>query len=250
MRRILNAHSGIHCAPEVKFFRDFYGDFPNDPLAHTRFTTSARVLLPDTELLTVLGRAFVELHAQAATRAGKARWADKAPENVVYLDAWGRLLGDRWLFVHVVRNPLDTLASLQETPFPLALPQDLHGRIEHWVRYTEAGLAFAGEHPSRCLRVVYEQLVAAPETTIDTVMRGLDARLESRQLAFNSAPQEKGLEDPKIAGTTRIHSDSVGRWAHILSPEDARLIWERTRSVWAKIDPDGRWLPGVKPLIR
>ena len=248
MRRILNAHSGIHCAPEVKFFRDFYGDFPNDPLAHTRFTTSARVLLPDTELLTVLGRAFVELHIRAAARAGKARWADKAPENVVYLGAWNQLLGDRWFFVHVVRNPLDTLASLQETPFPLALPQDLHGRVEHYVRYTEAGLAFARAHPGRCLLVVYEQLVAAPEATIDTVMRGLDARLEPRQLAFNSVPQGTGLEDPEIARTTRVHSDSMGRWAHILSQEDARFIWERTRPVWAKIDPGCRWLPGVEPV--
>ncbi|MBI3997802.1 MAG: sulfotransferase [Armatimonadetes bacterium] len=46
VRRILNAHSRIYSGPEVKFFRDFSGDYPNDPLRHQeprerpRFTSS------------------------------------------------------------------------------------------------------------------------------------------------------------------------------------------------------------------
>src|SRR5437762_3114343 len=102
IRRILDAHSRIHCGPEVKFFRDFYGDYLDDRLQHLRFMTTARAILPETDLLDVLGRAFVAVHERAAACAGKPRWADKNPENVLYLSEWQRLLRDHWLFVHVV----------------------------------------------------------------------------------------------------------------------------------------------------
>ena len=42
---------------------------------------------------------------------GKARWADKNPENVLYWRDWDRLLGRDWLFVHMVRHPLERLHS-------------------------------------------------------------------------------------------------------------------------------------------
>src|SRR3712207_6523404 len=101
LRRMLDAHSRIHCGPEVKFFRDFFGDYAADPLRHLRFTTSARLAFPQVDLLGILGRAFLELHRAAASLAGKPRWADKNPENVLYLGEWQRLLADEWLLVHV-----------------------------------------------------------------------------------------------------------------------------------------------------
>src|ERR1700686_4824682 len=83
VRRLLNAHSRIHCGPEIKFFRDFYGDYPDDPLWPMRFMAPARTFLPEAELLELFGRAFVAVHERAAVRAGKVRWADKTPENVL-----------------------------------------------------------------------------------------------------------------------------------------------------------------------
>lgn len=248
VRRILNAHSRIHCAPEVKFFRDFFGDYPSDPLAHARFASSARALLPETELFELLGHAFVELHERAAARAGKARWADKNPENVLYLDAWTRLLGDRWLLLHVLRNPLDTLASIRETPFRLVIPTDLPGRIDHYLRYTEAGLAFGRAHADRYFGVLYERLAEEPEARIEAIMRWAEEQFEPRQLAFNAVPQGQGLEDPKVAVTAGVHGDSVGQWTTILSREDARVIWSRTRATWLRVDPACHWLPAIEAI--
>src|SRR4051812_2806217 len=102
VRRVLDAHGRIHCGPEIKFFRDFYGDYPDDSLRDFRFVQTARAVLPADELLEVVGRAFVEVHERAAHHAGKPRWADKAPENVLHTREWERLLGDRWFLVHVV----------------------------------------------------------------------------------------------------------------------------------------------------
>lgn len=233
LRRLLNAHSRIHCGPEVKFFRDAYGDYPTDPVGHLRFFATARAIAPEDELLTIMGGAFVRLHERAAERAGKPRWADKSPENVVYLADWQRLLGDRWLFVHVVRNPLDTLASIKETPFPRTIPPDLDGRIAFYQRYARAGLEFAAAYPDRYFRLRYEALVVAPERTLGRLMRWLGEAYERGQLAFNDRLHEPGLEDPKIARTSGIHVKSVERWARVLTHEEARVIKGETHELWA-----------------
>lgn len=241
VRRILDAHPRIHCGPEVTFFRDFHGDYFDDPLRHLRFATTARDLLPEPDLLEVLGRAFVELHERAARRAGKRRWADKAPENVLYAGHWQRLLGDRWLLVHVVRNPLDTIASMNEARFPLTFPPDLDGRVAFYRRYMEAGQAFGQEHPERYRRVAYEQLCESPETVARELMAWLGEDFDRRQLALDAAtPPEAGLEDPKIAETAGVHGDSIGRWTEALTADQAALVRSRTADLWPRTDPDPR----------
>jgi len=243
IRRILNASSRIHCGPEVKFFRDFYGDFFEDPIRHLRFATTARTLLPEAELLEVLGGAFVAAHQRAAARAGKSRWADKTPENVLYLAQWRRLLGTRWTFIHVVRNPLDTLASMKERNFPLSLPVTLDERIDFYRRYTEAGLRFGESYPDQYYRLIYEDLVQRPEAKLRNMMCWLDEVFEPGQLEFNQFTHQEGLEDPNVAATSYIHSKSVGRWSDAFTRDQASLIWRRTRELWSQLDPENRFLP-------
>jgi hypothetical protein len=244
LRRILDSHSRIHCGPEIKFFRDFYGDYFDDPLAPYRFARTARAVLPEEELIEVLGRAFVTVHERAASRAGKPRWADKAPENVLYAEQWQRLLGDDWLLVHAVRNPLDTLGSMEGVEMPLTFPPELDERIAFYRRYTESGLEFEARYPERYHRVVYEELVESPETVLGELMAWLGEGLEAGQLAFNVVPHQAGLEDPIVGETAGVHGESVGRWRDRLPAEEAEAVWSSTADLWERIDPAGRiWAP-------
>lgn len=239
VRRLLDAHPCIHCGPEVKLFRDFYADYlgVEDPIAHLRFLTTARSILPEDELLEVLGRALVEMHERAAAAAGKPRWADKVPENVVFLDAWQRILGDEWVFLHVVRNPLDTLASIEQQGFPRSIPAGLDERIALYVEYAEAGLRFGDRYPDRYVRVVYEELVADPEGSLRRVMRELGESFEPRQLTLDPRAHQAGLEDPKAVRASIIHRDSIGRWPALLSRKEAEAVSRRTADVWARLSP-------------
>ena len=235
IRRVLGAHSRIYCGPEVKFFRDFHSDYLNDPIRHGRYMTSARQILPEPALARILGNSFVTLHKRAAARAKKPRWADKNPENVLYLKEWQKLLDDNWLFVHVVRNPLDTLASIKEVKFPLVIPPDLDGRIEVYKSYTQAGLNFEELHPERYHRVVYEQLVEYPAATIQSLMEWLGEEFEKAQLDFNSFSHQRGLEDPKVQHTTEVHGGSVGRWKELLTPDEIEQISRECDPLWRKV---------------
>jgi hypothetical protein len=237
IRRILDSHSRIHCGPEVPFFRDFYGDYRQDPLRHLRFARAAQSMLSEEELLQVLGGGFLELHERSAAKASKPRWADKAPENVLYTDAWDTIQGRDWVLMHVVRNPLDTLASMHDHPFPLTLPGDLADRASVWNHYTESGLRFAARDPDRYRRVVYEELARAPGAVVGSLMEWLGEALEPGQLRFNAAPHERGLEDPKITATTSVHGKSIGRWREILTDREAALVWRMTEPTWLRIDP-------------
>ena len=244
VRRVLDAHPRIHCGPEVKFFQDFHGAYLNDPIGHARFMSTARSVLPERELLELLGRAFVTLHERAAARAGKQRWADKNPDNVLYLGDWAALLGERWVFVHVVRNPLDTLASVKEARFPFTIPEGLGARVEFYLRHLEAGLAFGEAQPDRYYRLSYEEVVRDPEQTLARLHAWLGERFDPGQLAFNERPHEEGLEDPKVRETEGVHDRSVGRCRRLLTREEAAEIVRSCAAAWRRVDPrDELWDP-------
>lgn len=239
VRRLLDAHPRIHCGPEVKFFRDFYADYigVEDPVEHLRFMVTARSLLPEPELLRILGGSFVAMHEQAARQAGKARWADKVPENMAFLEQWEELLGDQWLLLHVIRNPLDTLASIKESGFPRSIPPGIEERIELYRRYAQAGLDFKQRHPDRYVPVLYEDLVARPEAAVRELMLRLGEEFDPVQLDVQKSPDQDGLEDPKVGETTAIHTDSVDRWPDLLSAEEAAQIVAATEAEWSRLNP-------------
>ena len=222
VRRLLDSHSRIHCGPEVKFFRDFYGQYPRDDLAHARFFSTVRSLgLDDEELLRLFGAAFIQAHVRAAAKAGKARWADKNPENVIFLRHWELLLPDGFFFVHVVRNPLDVLASLKETGFPKMLPAEVGERAALYANYRRAGEEFARKHPGRSFTLDYESLVADPARVLSELFDFLGERFEPGVLtSFNDPQRGQGLEDPKVSRTREIHRLSVDRWRTELTVEE------------------------------
>ena len=145
-----------------------------------------------------------------------------------------RLLGERWLFVHVVREPTDTVASM-EGRFPLALPPISRPGGSLPV-VLEAGLTLEAAQPERAFRVVYEELCARPEETFAALMTWLGEELEPVQLAFNDVAHDEGLEDPDVSCTDRVHADSVGRWRSVFTEAEAELVRARTNEVWARID--------------
>lgn len=229
VRRILDTHSRIHCGPEVKFLKDFFGDYRDDPLAHARFFASARTYgMPERWLLETFGRAFVSFHEQAALLAGKPRWADKNPENVLFLDAWSVILPRGFFFIEVVRDPYDALASLVEIGFTKAVPAGLAEKADLYARFRAAGAGYLDAHPQTACRVGYEALVSDPERTVRDLMERIGEPFEPAMLAaINAAERGAGIEDPKAAGQATVHDRSVGRGSRDLSSHDRQLIGRR-----------------------
>ncbi|MBZ9883164.1 sulfotransferase [Mesorhizobium sp. CA10] len=213
IRRILDCHSHIHCGPEVKFFKDFLGDYLDDPLAHARLFSTARSYgLPEAQLLSIFGAAFVAFHDEAAKFAGKPRWADKNPENVLYLREWDAILPDGFLFIHMTRNPLDALASLVEIGFEKAVPPEFEKKVHLYERFRKAGDSYCSANPATSLEIDYDDLVNSPESTVLNLAERLGEPFEAQMLVNWNAPERGGgIEDPKSSKYATIHSRSVGR---------------------------------------
>jgi hypothetical protein len=228
VRRLIDSHSRIHCGPEVKFFKDFYGDYLYDDLHHVRlFKTLSTLGLTEQEMLAIFGRAFVESHELAARKSGKVRWADKNPENVLYLQQWEQMLPEGFLFLHVVRDPLDALASLKEIGFAKAVPADFSGKVRLFKAFREAGDQFLVRHPLTSLTIHYEQIVQFPDTSLEAIFSWLGEQYEADVLQnFNLPERGEGIEDPKIRTTESVHSQSVGRWREILTKMEVDIARE------------------------
>lgn len=248
LRRILDSHSRIHCGPEAKFFRDLYGYYFNDPLKHVRFFASVRHLgLDERDLLGFFGAAMVQVHRLAAAKQGKPVWADKNPENVIYLNQWSSILNGNFRFIHCVRSPFDALASLMELGFKYSVPRSFEDKVSEYVRFVEAGLLYEGENTEKCIRLRYEDVVSNPRNSIQALMTFINEPFETEILNFNARAHQKGLEDPKVSKTNTIHRNSIGRGVQFLTSYERDMIAERCRKI---CDCLGYEVPGTRSRNR
>ncbi len=226
VRRLLDSHSRIHCGPEVKFFKDFYGDYLQDDLHHVRlFRTLSTLGLGEEEMLSIFGRAFVESHELAARKAGKVRWADKNPENVLYLKQWSQLLPGGFVFIQIVRNPLDALASLKEIGFHKAVPAAFSDKVRLLKNFLDAGTLHTEQHPENSLTLCYEDIVREPGVTLEYLFSWLGEIFEPEVLERFFLPERgDGIEDPKVKMTHDVHDHSIGRWRQDLTPEEINAV--------------------------
>ncbi|MBS0244859.1 MAG: sulfotransferase, partial [Proteobacteria bacterium] len=172
----------------------------------------------------IFGRAFVKFHEAAARQAGKARWADKNPENVFYLEQWQSLLPKGFLFVHVVRDPLDALASLLEIGFAKAVPADFEDKVRLLRSFRDAGARYCVGAPSSSVEVRYEDLVTSPTDTMRSLMEQLGEVFEPAMLGTVASPERgSGIEDPKARHHAGINAESVGRGRRDLSAHQVDL---------------------------
>jgi len=228
VRRILDAHSQIHCGPEVKFFKDFYGDYLHDELRHVRFFETLPSLgITLDELLPIFGDAFIRSHEFAMQKSGKARWADKNPENVLYLERWRQLIPRGFFFVYVERNPLDALASLKEIGFQKTVPLNFSDKLQLYLKFHYAAQAYFDTFPKNCIRIRYEELVTNPEQVLASLFMILGERYEPSVL-FDCFSNERGtgIEDPKVGQTRSIHCRNIGRWQVDLDDSELLLAKE------------------------
>ena len=177
-------------------------------------------------------------------RTGKTDWCDKSLSNVFHLD----LLADIWpgaRFVLLHRHCMDmVLSGLEASPWGLSAygfepvaqrsPTDsVVALAAYWADRTARMLDFERRQGARCLRLRYEDLVAAPVLALGRVWEhlGLEppgdgagelaGRLDAPGVAVGPA-------DHTIWYTDRVHAEAVGRGArvppdHVVGPLRAQV---------------------------
>jgi len=120
-----------------------------------------------------LQRRYITLFAEAKGIKGPYRWFDKTPQNIYGAPLMAQDF-PRSRFLHLVRNPLNVVASL------IAGRQmhitDIHGACNYWLEAVTLATSLRRAYPKRVLEIRYEDLVVDVPGTLEIVLR--HARVE------------------------------------------------------------------------
>jgi protein-tyrosine sulfotransferase len=236
VRRVLDSHPNIHCPSEIKLFKDLFGHYLDDHLAHVRFFQSLDSAgAPKAMVLETIGSAYIQLRHRMARKIGKPRWADKDPEHLLYLDSIEKIAPGFQLIL-CIRDPRDILSSLAEVGFTKTMPSIFEQRLARLVEHWQNAIQFLGSYPNRTHVIVYENLVREPTDCLRDLYDFIDEPYVPLVLERCFGPDyARGLEDPKIRLTSSIHQNSVGRWKRDLTRHESEQVMAHTGDLWRQL---------------
>jgi len=224
LRDLLRSVPRLACPEETHFYR--WGE----PLGSPVFANTVRrnkVLQKHRAIDGVSEAAFAEILAGARTRRelteryiaafkaaqgiGEGRWFDKTPQNIYGL----ALLADEFpeaKIVHIVRNPLNVVASLAVGK--VMLLENTVGAANYW---REAVAIFDKVKPSitgRVHEIAYETLTAEPAAELARLMAFLDE--DVRDIRFDLSkihPERDQWRDVLSADAVATVREICGPWA-------------------------------------
>jgi hypothetical protein len=214
----------------------------------TTLLASKLGLHPDVLLISRESNIFAPQHGLRLARVIVQEWLafarqeqrrvilEKSPKHVHCIGRIRRLLPESRIIV-VVRNPLDTCASLFKRFGNLDLV------IERWLMDNEAALeAQAGK---ATLLVRYEALTRTPAATLSAACSFLGlpwdpGLLERSGSAYGSDPGLRRNMAIRHEQVSQPIYDNNGKWAEVLTSEQATRVRQRTAGLAVKLGyPDG-----------
>lgn len=240
LRVILDSHSRIACGPELKVIPSIAYLWAEFQTKYAPFLAESRM---ESEDIDRVFRAFIVGLLEPLRRyEGKARVAEKSPNNVFFFPHLHRIFPDA-TFLHMMRDGRDVVASLLtmewKTPggTPIDYTRDARLAARYWAKAIVAARAFAQQTAgrSRYLEVRYEDLVAQPESCLRALFAYIEEPWEPGVLAYHKTPRALADESSAEAVTRPVHRASVGRWQGQLSAGDRSAVKDEIGALLVEI---------------
>jgi Sulfotransferase family len=175
------------------------------------------------------GGNFIRIVMESVARQqGAPRWAVYDPDNVLYLPDIKADLPEA-LFVHIIRDGRDIAVSLKKMgefrPVPWnRKPASLEATALYWRWMVQSGRKNGSLFPDDYFEVRYEDLVTAPETTLQNIGRFLGQSLDYRQIERNKVGSLR--ESNSSFGQSGVSGESnpVFRWKKVLAREQVATL--------------------------
>lgn len=231
LRVMLDSHSQIACGPELKVLPSVASLWAELTQRWTDVLAASHVHGDDLDgMFGALVKGLLEPRRRAA---GKARSAEKSPNNVFVFGHLHRMFPDA-AFVHMLRDGRDVVASLLTMDWtttdgtPIAYTKSARLAARYWASAVQAARAFAQETAGQAhyFELRYEDLVADPEATLRRLLAFLGEDWEPAMLAFHEQPRELAGESSADAVLRPVSRTSAGRWQRDLSLLDRQAVKE------------------------
>lgn len=227
LRLLLDAHPDIAAPPELHLL-----ELGKRLLWTYRFTSRPQdSLRPDNSAWDVpinkTRAALDTIMAEYCEHRSKARWCEKSITSLQHLDVLNEVFPDAKI-VLLYRQCLDVAASgleaIEKSSRGFDFDQHLAfhrsdpriAMVEYWYDRASRLWEFQGTAGQRAQMLKYEDLVTAPEATLEKLADFLDVdwNPDLVQLALEE-PEHIGPGDEKAYGKHRIAPESVGRGARV-----------------------------------
>ena len=230
LRVILDSHPNIACGPEIKVVPRLAQLWYQFQTAF--YPTLESYYLTRPEINALFANIIVTLMEKYRRRQGKARVAEKSPNNVFYFQHLHDLLPNSPL-IHLIRDGRDVVCSLLTmnwanavTGKPLDYTLDARKAAEYWARAIRAGRAMLENKPRRScyLEVRYEDLVTSPEPTLRELFAFIDEPWDPVVLRYYEQDRDLAGESSADQVSQPLHTRAVGRWRKDLSAKDKAAV--------------------------
>ena len=272
VQSMLAAHSQLAFPPETQFVRRYVGRgrlswchrSGGVPAVRAALQADDRIRRLGLDLDRVLARyrggarfSEVDLYETLLTcyarHAGKPRVGDKDPGCVEYLP----LLARHWPaahVVHVIRDPRDVLASRKKAAWSRHRSSIAHMLVNR-VQLRAGTRSGPRLYGNRYHEIVYETLLAEPETTLRRLTERLGVPYEAGMLEFSGAARAL-VSDEELAWKREtlepLRATNAGKWRCELANWESALAAEVCRegvTMVARARQRDRDVPRVPRLV-
>ncbi|MEG4171063.1 MULTISPECIES: sulfotransferase [unclassified Microcoleus] len=246
LQSLLAAHPEVISFPESKFFhyllyKKFAGNFPGRMEAFFKDEINRPELLQDfdnSQTVATKVSWFVGVLDGLAAEQNKSIWLEKTPEHIYFIEDIQRFLPDA-KFIHILRNSMDTIASLHEatrTSHELWGPGwDLNHCIHRWKEARLISHKYAKK--SNHILVKYEEILDNKVKKLEELCHFMGIEYDDRMLEFY---QERAaylsLNQPWHQGIEReVKSNKVHKYHKIFNSLEIRYILDNIKRVKGEI---------------
>jgi hypothetical protein len=164
-----------------------------------------------------LQRNYITAFARAKGITGPYRWFDKTPQNVYGAPLIAQQL-PKARFLHLVRNPLNMVASVQ-LGRQVKIP-DIHGACNYWIEAVMIMATVEAAYPDRVLTMRYEDLIADVPAAMARILAHAGVAAPGGLFKMSDAHDERNL------------------WRTGLKPAAARCVRNRCGALTAQFGYD------------
>lgn len=216
LQSLLAAHPSIISFPETKFFqyllspsknslsleeglKKFFIDYIKEPRFLSYFNPNQSELEKSNALITALDTLALEKN--------KDIWLEKTPQHIYYVDYLEKLLPDA-LFIHILRNGIDVIASTYEATRQNSGPDAWSGEwsidfcIQRWREAISISYQYAEKNNH--ILVKYEEFVENPRLTLSNICEFAQIEFdESMLVRYKETAPKLSLGEPWHQGIER-----------------------------------------------
>ncbi len=228
LANVLNRHSKIFCGPETYLFtkhqlfenwkdhkklilggklKSFpWHQYSKVDVFEQEYEWDYRKLAELIEYSNFFSEFAEEYFRYPASVSKKYHWIEKTPSNVYGFKDLVELFPNSFL-IHTIRNPYDTIASLNRRGFSIYYATCLY------LVNTAVGLSM--RNYKQYVPVVYEELVTQPEMELRNLCNILAIKFESQMLEASSLGKREDISSWNLSENEPISSDSIGGFAKL-----------------------------------